>query len=143
MSIGEYFARCHCGSVTARYRTALPVSAWSVRACQCDFCRTHNALSTSDPSGFLSFQASDPERVQRYRFGTRTTEFMLCRECGVYVGARIETDKGRFGILNIVTLMPLLAGVPGAQPMNYGAEAAEEKRMRREALWTPLAADSI
>jgi hypothetical protein len=47
----EYLARCHCGALTARYLTAVPIDAWSVRACQCSFCRAHAVLSTSDSAG--------------------------------------------------------------------------------------------
>jgi hypothetical protein len=72
----EYLARCHCGALTARYRTAIAPAAWPVRACQCSFCRSHGALSTSDPAGVLEFRSTDPTRVQRYRFGGRTADFM-------------------------------------------------------------------
>ena len=72
----EYLARCHCGALTARYRTAIAPAAWPVRACQCSFCRSHGALSTSDPAGALEFRSTDPTRVQRYRFGGRTADFM-------------------------------------------------------------------
>jgi hypothetical protein len=139
----EYSARCHCGSLAAIYHTAILPSAWPVRACQCDFCRSHGALSTSDPQGSLAFQAQNTADIQRYRFGGRTTDFLLCRECGVYVGAQIKSEKGRFGILNVATLRPFPSELPITQPMNYSAEAPEEKRSRREARWTPLAPDSI
>jgi hypothetical protein len=47
----DYLARCHCGALSAHYSTMLPTPSWSVRACQCAFCTTHGALSTSDPAG--------------------------------------------------------------------------------------------
>jgi hypothetical protein len=134
----EYLARCHCGAVTARYRTALGPSAWSVRACRCSFCRGHGAITTSDPSGSLAFCFEDPTRVSHYRFGGRTADFLICRECGMYVGVQMATDTGRFGILNVLTLRPLLTHLPPAEPVDYGAETAEARRTRREARWTPL-----
>jgi hypothetical protein len=139
----EYLASCHCGALEARYRTAVPVAAWSVRACQCAFCRAHGALSASDPAGTLAFSARDLGRVHRYRFGTRTAEFLMCRECGVYVGARFETSQGRFGILNTRTLRPIPEGLPEPAPMNYGDEHAERRQERREARWTPLATSTL
>ncbi len=81
MSTIEYLARCHCGALTARYRTAIPPVEWAVRACQCSFCRSHGAIATSDPEGLLEFRGTDPTQVQRYRFGGRTAEFLVCREC--------------------------------------------------------------
>jgi hypothetical protein len=139
----EYLARCHCGALTARYRTALAPAAWPVRACQCSFCRSHGALATSDPAGVLEFRSADPTRVQRYRFGGRTAEFLICRECGVYVGVQMDTDQGRLGVLNVLSLRPQLRDLPEPKPMDYGVESAEGRRLRRATRWTPLAAGSL
>lgn len=139
----EYLARCHCGALTARYRTAIEPSAWSLRACQCSFCRSHGALMASDPAGALEFRSNNPDQVQRYRFGGRTADFLICRVCGVYVGVQMASDKGRFGVLNVLSLRPPVAGLPPAEPMDYGAETAEVRRLRREMRWTPVAAESI
>ena len=100
-------------------------------------------VSTSDPAGSLEFRSADPARVQRYRFGGRTADFLICRECGVYVGVQMETDKGRFGVLNVLSLRPPITDLAAPQPMEYGAESAEGRRLRREARWTPLAAESL
>jgi hypothetical protein len=143
LSAIEYLARCHCGALTARYRTAAEPSTWSLRACQCSFCRSHGALTTSDPAGSLEFRSTDPERVQRYRFGGRTADFLVCRDCGVYVGAHMATDGIRFGILNVLSLRPPLTGFPAAEPMDYGAETADIRRSRREARWTPVLTESV
>ena len=143
LSTIEYLARCHCGILTARYQTALDPAAWPVRACQCSFCRSHGAQMTSDPDSSLAFRATDAARIQRYRFGERTADFLICRECGVYVGVQMESDKGRFGVLNTLALRPLLSGLPAPAPMDYGAETAEVRRLRRESRWTPVGAESL
>jgi len=143
MNTIEYLARCHCGALNARYRTALAPAAWSVRACQCSFCRSHGALSTSDPAGELDFRSADPTRVQRYRFGGGSAEFLICRECGVFVGVQMLTDRGRFGVLNVLALRPLLSDLAAPQPMDYGAESPEGRRLRRESRWTPVSAESL
>ncbi len=132
---------CHCGAVGFTFRTALAVSEWSVRACQCRFCRSHGALTTSDPAGSLSFRASTPELLNRYRFGMKTADFLLCRRCGVYVGAQIETDRGRFGIINLAALTTVLRQLPAATPADYAAESSSERARRREQRWTPLESD--
>jgi hypothetical protein len=98
---------------------------------------------TSDPAGALEFRSNNPDRVQRYRFGGRTADFLICRECGVYVGVQMASNKGRFGILNMLSLRPLVTGLPSAEPMDYGAETAEVRRLRREMRWTPVAPESI
>ena len=141
--MAEYLARCHCGALTARYRTAKTPSEWSIRACQCSFCRAHGALSTSDPEGTLQFSCSAPESVQRYRFGTGSADFLVCRECGVYLGAQTMREGRRFGILNTRTLDPIPEALPEAAPMSYTNEASEARYARRQARWTPLAGDSV
>ena len=143
MNAVEYIARCHCGALTARYRTSIDPAAWAMRACQCPFCRSHGAETTSDPAGLLTFRAGDPTRVQRYRFAGRTADFLICRDCGVYVGAQMATDRGGIGVLNVLSFRPPIAGLPAAVPMDYDAETREIRRLRREARWTPLSAESI
>jgi hypothetical protein len=130
---------CHCGALGFSFQTALPVSRWSVRACQCGFCRAHGARTTSDPSGRLAFRLNDPEALRRYRFGLMTADFLVCTHCGVYVGAQIATANGAFGIINTLALMPLPAGLPVAAQADYGSESASDRIARRERRWTPLA----
>jgi hypothetical protein len=69
--------------------------------------------------------------------------FLLCRECGVYLGAQLSSDGARFGILNTLTLNPVPADLRSPEAMNYGGETAESRRARRVARWTPLERDSI
>jgi hypothetical protein len=141
--VAEYLIRCHCGALSARYQTALPIGRWNVRACQCSFCRAHDALSVSDPAGSLEFRATQVERLQRYRFGSGITEFLLCRECGVYIGARLASGYGNFGIINARALVPISPELPAPVPMDYAGESASDKRTRRSARWTPLTVSSL
>ena len=110
-----------------------------MRACQCSFCRAHGALSTSDPRGALEFRADAPRRLERYRFGLRTADFLLCRDCGVYIGAVLAATEGRFGIINVNALG---GGVcpPAAQPADYDAEDGTARVARRVSRWTPVLA---
>jgi len=65
MSQPSYEGRCHCGAIGFTYRTAMPGERWSIRTCQCTFCRLHDALSTSDPQGGLEFSIREPRQLQR------------------------------------------------------------------------------
>jgi hypothetical protein len=131
---------CHCGALGFSFQTALPLAQWSVRACQCRFCRTHGALTTSDPAGRLTFHVNDAAALQRYRFGLRTADFLLCRRCGVYLGAQIETARGAFGIINALVMTSVPQPLPRAAPADYSTESTDERVERRERRWTPLAA---
>ena len=100
----DHTGSCHCGAIGFTYSTGIQPDCWSIRSCQCSFCRAHGALSTSDPAGRIAFIASKPESLQKYRFGLRTADFLVCRDCGVYIGAVIESSDNAFGIINVRTL---------------------------------------
>ena len=134
----EYTGSCHCGAIGFLYQTAIEPDQWSIRACQCSFCRTHDALSTSDPGGNMSFTAAKPELLQKYRFGLMTADFLLCRECGVYIGALIETDGKAFGIVNVHALKDTPANLAPTAPISYDDEDTGGRVSRREQRWTPV-----
>ena len=136
----RYKGGCHCGAIAYEYRTAIAPADWSIRACQCAFCRAHHALSTSDPRGEIRFVAADDSRLQRYQFAMRTADFLLCRNCGVYIGAVIETGSGRFGIVNTHTLIPEPEGMARTEPISYDGEDTGGRVARREERWTPVSA---
>jgi hypothetical protein len=94
---------------------------------------------TSDPCGSLSFLVNDDALLQRYRFGSRSADFLVCRACGVYVGAMIAAAIGRFGIVNLRALRPPLEGLPEPVAMRYDGESPEARSARRARNWTPLA----
>jgi hypothetical protein len=130
---------CHCRAIGFVYRTSLAPEAWQIRACQCTFCRIHAALSTSDPNGSLRFNEHVPGALNRYRFGYKTTDFLVCRNCGAYVGATLESGSKGFGIINVRVLHSLLDRLPAAQPMVYEDEGSAVRSARRESRWTPIA----
>ena len=133
-----YRGSCHCAAIGFSYRTRLPPPAWRIRACQCAFCRAHGALTTSDPAGSIEFRERRRGELQRYRFGLRTADFLLCRTCGVYVGAEIAADAKRFGIINVQALGSLPEGLAAALPMDYGSESLAQRIARRQARWSPV-----
>ncbi|HEX7966044.1 MAG TPA: aldehyde-activating protein [Gammaproteobacteria bacterium] len=131
--------RCHCGNLTLEFETALDPSVLPLRACQCSFCRAHGVISTSDPSGRVSVSAGDASLVQKYRFGLRITDFILCRRCGVYLLAVAEMDGGRYAVLNANALDERERLTSPPRPMDYDGEDAASRRARRVARWTPVA----
>jgi len=134
----SYPGGCHCGALSFTFRTERAPTEWTVRACQCTFCRAHDALSTSDPQGEIEFAAHRPEALQRYQFGQRTADFLLCRECGVYLGAVMDLPEGRYGIVNVHAFKPVPEGVPGPAPMSYEGESSADRGARRQQRWSPV-----
>ena len=139
----SYAGQCHCGALQVQYQTGILPASWTLRACQCSFCRIHAMLSTSDPAGSLAFQSVQGSALQRYRFGSRSADFLICRTCGVYIGAICAGATGRFGIVNVRTLRPFPDGLPAPTSTSYDDESPGERLARRAARWTPLRADSL
>ena len=135
----RYQGSCHCGALSFVYDTELPGPAWSIRACQCSFCRAHGARTTSDPRGTVAFQAQRPDRLRRHRFGLRVTEFLLCAECGVYLGALTEISGSLFAIINTNALRAPPKGLKEAAPVSYEGESAHSRSERRRMRWPPCA----
>ena len=128
-----YAGACHCGAITARFETDIAPDALDVRADQCGFCRRHGAKTVSDPTGNLALRFRQGD-VERYRFGTRTADFLVCRGCGAYIAAVIDG----FGVLNVVGADIAAFAAREARPVDYAAETAELRLARRRARWTPL-----
>jgi hypothetical protein len=107
-------------------------------ACQCSFCRGHGARTTTDPNGSVTFRITDPSKLKRYRFGTQSSDFLVCGECGVYVAALLSSSRGQFATLNINTIQAPL-NTPEPQPVSYDGESVAQRQARREQRWTPVA----
>jgi hypothetical protein len=132
---------CHCGNVTLRFETAEPPAAFTVRACGCGFCRRHQTRTVADPAGRLRLTVRDPTRVNRYRFGLRTTDFLICRECGVYLGAVYHDDDGAWALINTPVLAAREEFAQPATPTDHDAETEPARRARRKTTWTPATVD--
>jgi hypothetical protein len=128
---------CHCGAIRVILEPGKAVADLPLRACQCSFCRTRGALTTSDPSAHLFVEAA-PGSINRYRFGLRITDFLLCAECGTYVAAISETEAGPKGVVNVTGVA--MAGFEGRQPdpMIYDDETADQRLARRQDRWMPV-----
>ncbi len=133
----SYEGSCHCGAIGYVFKTNIPPSQWTVRACQCSFCRAHGGYSTSDPNGSVRFVASDPSRLKRYRFALKITDFLVCETCGVYIGAVMPSPKRDVAVFNLRALVSP-AEVPDATPVSYEGESPSERRARRDESWTPV-----
>jgi hypothetical protein len=122
---------CHCGAIRLEFHSDKPLAP---RACQCRFCRKHRARSVSDSEGQVVLTLDG--EVQRYRFGLRIAEYLICGRCGVYVSAVAEIDGATYAILNLNAFEnphPELEGTP----FSYDGESAEQRNARRRQRWTP------
>ncbi len=126
--------QCHCGNLRFRLETERPLA---VRECQCRFCRAHGAACASDPAGRAWIEIGDERWLSRYRFARRTADFLVCRRCGGYLGALLETTAGAFATLNLRNAADF--ELPPVEPVDYDGESTEDRVRRRAVGWTPTA----
>ena len=133
----RFKGQCHCGAIRVELATDRQPADQVLGACQCSFCRKHNARAFSDPKAHLTLTAADPQHLQRYRFGLKTSDQIICRQCGVYVAMTL-TDGGKvWSVLNVDTLDDRALFTRTAEARNYDAEDAEGRIARRKARWCP------
>ena len=128
---------CHCGNLTATLTTEKePKDMW-LRACQCHFCRSHNMRSLSDFEGRMEMRVADEAKLNRYHFGLKMVDFLICKNCGNYIGAVQEVDGQLYGIMNANLTENRGVQFGEAEIKFYEEETGGERSARRKAVWTP------
>jgi hypothetical protein len=139
MSTAGYRGGCHCGNLQLMLHLSLAPADVGLRACGCTFCRAHGTRTTSDRNGSVEVRAQDWSLVEFYRFGTLTADYLLCRRCGVYIGAVGETTAGLRAVINTNCLDRRAEFTGPVTPVDHDGEATADRLARRAANWTPAA----
>jgi hypothetical protein len=134
-----YRGGCHCGALHVLFETTQAPAALQRRACQCSFCRAHSAVTTSDPDGAMRIDAKASALV-RYRFALKSADFLICAQCGVYVGAVFSEGEDMWGIVNVNAMHERDAFSAPIEGMSYDGESASSRGERRKQKWTPVLA---
>ena len=93
-------------------------------------------MALSDPSGEIEITVHDEYLLERYQFGLRSANFLLCRKCGVYVSAFLQDGDEAFANV-MVNVLDDRGEFPDAVPVDRGGENKAAKRQRRREVWTP------
>ncbi len=109
-----------------------------LRSCSCSFCRAHGTRTLSDRNGLAEIAVADWSLVERYRFGSRTADYMVCRRCGVYVGAVCETSSGWRAVINTNCLNDREAFTQAPAAPDYEGEPTVARLDRRATNWMPV-----
>jgi hypothetical protein len=129
--------QCHCGAIRVELTTDRQPSDQVLGACQCSFCRKHNARAFSDPKAHVTLTAADPQQLQRYSFGLRTSDQIICRRCGVYVAMTLTVGGRVWSVVNVDTLNDRALFTRTPEARDYSAEDCEGRIARRKARWCP------
>ncbi len=128
---------CHCGNLRLTFHVSKAFEDLPIRACQCSFCRKHNVRATADPDGRLEIAVADQAKLSRYRLGLGITDFLVCRDCGVYVGAVMEdAANGEILATCIVNTLELdQTRIKEPVAAQYEEETAGSRLERRRVRW--------
>ncbi|MGB7835684.1 MAG: hypothetical protein WBL84_26135 [Xanthobacteraceae bacterium] len=110
-----------------------------MRACACSFCRAHQTRTVADPGGLFEVEADDWSLVEPYRFGSGTADYLVCRRCGVYVGAVCETAAGARAVVNVNCLADRAQFTQAPSAPDYDGETTDARLARRAVNWMPAA----
>lgn len=127
---------CHCGNIRWRFEPSRPFDELPVRRCTCAFCAKHGAFYTSDPAGRLAVEIRNSGEVGVYRFGTRTIEPQICRQCGVMPLILARIDGRLYGVVNLAAAEDIqVAPERIQQEANFESQSREERIARRRRTW--------
>lgn len=133
----EFTGGCHCGNLRVHLRLTEPPTVAALRSCGCSFCRAHGTRTVSDPHGMFEVWADDWSLVQSYRFGSHTADYLVCRHCGVYIGAVCETPAGMRAVVNTNSLFERAMFTQNPAQADHDGEETAARLARRAANWTP------
>jgi hypothetical protein len=137
MSAHRFEGRCHCGNVAFVFEASAGLDVLGLRADQCSFCRAHSARATSDPNGAIHLSVREAAKLARYRFGLRTADFLVCAECGVFIGALMRENERQWITVNANAFRPPPPADFPISPVDYDSEDISSRLARRKARWTP------
>jgi hypothetical protein len=91
----------------------------------------------SDPLGSIEILSRDWSRVERYRFASGTADYLICKTCGVYIGAACESGNGLRAVTNVNSLVDRAAFPVASSFPDHDEETTAARQARRRANWTP------
>ena len=139
MAVHRFEGGCHCGNLAYVFEASAVLGVLGLRSDMCSFCRAHGARNASDPNGAIRISVHDGAKLSRYRFALKTADFLVCRECGIYIGALLEDEGRGWFTVNANTFRPPPPLDFPAVPHDFDHEDAAMRIARRKARWTPVA----
>jgi len=122
---------CRCGGIRLRFGTTL--REFAPRACDCSFCRRHDASWISDAHGSLVLSC-DPDHIHYERQGSGQARFLLCDSCDTLVAVLYHDGDTRYAAVNAACLAAR-DGLLAPTPVSPGTLSAGDKASRWKRLW--------
>jgi hypothetical protein len=125
---------CHCGNILLDLRLPREPGTYEPRVCDCDFCRKHHAAYVSDAKASLRIVVRNEREAGRYRQGSGTADFLVCRTCGVLVAVLHASEDVLYGAVNTQAVDSTVSFGP-EQPVSPQKLGKEDKVKRWTSLW--------
>lgn len=129
---------CHCGNLSFVFEATAGLDVLGLRADMCSFCRAHGARNTSDPNGAMRISVRERSLLERYRFGLKTADFLICKTCGVYIGALLDDEGRGWFTVNVNAFREAPPLDFPIVPHDFDAEDVPGRIARRRVRWTPV-----
>jgi len=127
--------QCQCGNISFNLEW-LPdpprIPAW---ACACSFCQTHKGVWTSLPSADLKVKIINNTQLTRHTFGTRTAEFLICKQCEDIPLVTSEIDGRLYAVVNVHALQGISPSLLKHFQSDFDGESVPERTARRRRNW--------
>lgn len=133
----QIVGRCHCGNISFRFDIEPAPMTMPARACSCTFCQKHGGVWTSSSHGALRVAVADQDQVNRYRFGTRTATFHVCRRCGVVPVVTSDIEGRTYAVVSVNAFENVPATLLDRAPVSFDGEGEGERLARRAKHWIP------
>ena len=127
---------CYCGNIRFVFVTDKSDDELPKRECQCGFCILHGRIATSDRDGELRIAIVAPENVSKFRFGHRTADFYVCRECGMIPVVTSEIDGAIRGIADVRMIEGFVWSRSETSRHDFEGEEVDDRLDRRKGYWT-------
>jgi hypothetical protein len=127
--------RCHCGNISFALTIEPDPTEIPARSCMCSFCVKHGGVWTSSPTGSLRVSTKNPERVNKYAFGTRTARFHICTTCGIVPFVTSTIEGREYAVVSVNAFEGVPASMLRRASASFDGEGEGERLARRAKNW--------
>jgi hypothetical protein len=127
--------KCHCGNTSFVLDWEGEQPEIPARACTCSFCVKHGGLWTSNPKSTLEVNVRDASLITRYRFGTGTADFHVCKGCGMVPLVTSTIDDRIYAVVSVNAFENVEPSQLRRAAASFDGEEAGSRLARRKRSW--------
>lgn len=131
----KIYSSCSCGKSSLEVRLSRPLSSYTPRACDCDYCTARRVAYLSDPEGEVKVTQGKPFHIDTH--GSEQAGFYTCPDCKDLMFVAVKDGDRLIGAINAGRLLDSTE-LPKAQTVSPKLLPANEKLARWRQLWMPV-----